>query len=325
MRILITGGAGFIGSHLVATMMKDERVEMVRVLDNLSTGSLNNISAFIDHPNFEFINGDIREYEVCLEACQNMDLVCHQAALGSVPRSILNPFDTHQVNSTGTLNIFKASVENNIKRVVFASSSSVYGDSTDSPKTENNLGNCLSPYAVSKRSTELYAKAFSECFDFKYIGLRYFNVFGPRQDANSNYAAVIPLFIKQVLENESVIIHGDGLQSRDFTYVNNVVQANMLALFSESSGTNKIYNIACNQNVTVLDLFKYIQASCQSDLQATFQEERKGDIKHSLADISLAKKYLAYDPQYSWSQGLDETLAWFKKHHVDKTSAAIKS
>lgn len=234
MRILVTGGAGFIGSNLAAQLLKDKRVSFVRVLDNLSTGYRENISALLNHPGFEFMEGDIRDYATCLKACSDIDLVSHQAALGSVPRSINDPLTTNDVNITGTLNIFSAAKEKNIKRVVYAASSSTYGDHPGLPKQEDHIGRPLSPYAVTKYVNELYAQVFADLYIMEFIGLRYFNIFGPQQSPKGPYAAVIPLFAEALLNNKPPTINGDGSHSRDFTYVDNAVQANILSLFTTS-------------------------------------------------------------------------------------------
>jgi UDP-N-acetylglucosamine 4-epimerase len=245
MRILVTGGAGFIGSNLVKHLLELDQVSKVRVLDNLATGALKNIEAFERNPRFEFLQGDIRDYDVCLNACEGIDLISHQAALGSVPRSINDPLTTNNVNIAGTLHIFTAAKEKDIKRVVYAASSSTYGDHPGLPKTEKRIGNPLSPYAVTKYVNELYAQVFANVYGLELIGLRYFNVFGPGQNPAGAYAAVIPLFVKAVLNNEPPVINGDGQHSRDFTFVENAVQANVLALFTNrKEAVNQVYNIA---------------------------------------------------------------------------------
>ncbi|MBK8818703.1 MAG: NAD-dependent epimerase/dehydratase family protein, partial [Saprospiraceae bacterium] len=257
--ILVTGGAGFIGSNLVGALLADDRVKKVRVLDNLATGFRKNLSEFEDHPKFEFLEGDIRNFETCLKACEGMDLVSHQAALGSVPRSIKDPLTTHEVNITGTLNIFQAALQQGVKRVVFAASSSTYGDSPGLPKVEDKIGKPLSPYAVTKYVNELYADVFARTDGIEYIGLRYFNVFGPKQDPNGAYAAVIPLFFKAALEKKAPNINGDGTNSRDFTFVDNAVEANILSLFTDSKeAVNQIYNVACGERTSLNQLWDMI-------------------------------------------------------------------
>ncbi|MBA4196786.1 MAG: LPS biosynthesis protein WbpP [Chitinophaga sp.] len=315
MKILVTGGAGFIGSNLVEALLNDSRVELVRVLDNLATGSKNNIQSFFSNPRFEFVEGDIRNYETCIEVCNGVDLISHQAALGSVPRSINDPLTTNAVNITGTLNVFTAAKEAKIKRVVYAASSSTYGDHPGLPKVEDKIGNPLSPYAVTKYVNELYAKVYANTYGLQLIGLRYFNVFGPKQSPNGPYAAVIPLFIQSLLNNEAPFINGDGSHSRDFTFVSNAVQANMKALFTENKeAINQVYNIACGEQTTLLQLFNYLKNITQSNSNVVLREERKGDVKHSLADISKAKALLNYQPEITVEQGLQQTVDWYKNN-----------
>ncbi len=314
MRILITGGAGFIGSNLAETLLNDERVNMVRVLDNLATGSLKNIEELTANPKFHFIEADIRDYESCLHACDGIDLVTHQAALGSVPRSIADPITTNEVNITGTVNIFTAAKEKKIKRIVYAASSSTYGDHPDLPKLEEKIGNPLSPYAVTKYVMELYAKVYASLYNMQFIGLRYFNIFGPKQNPQGPYAAVIPLFVKGLLENKAPQINGDGSHSRDFTYVDNAVQANILSLFTDNpAAINQVYNIACGHQTSLLELFNYLKKEASSDLRPVHGPERAGDVKYSLADISKAKKLLGYEPLISVEEGMKKTFNWYKK------------
>jgi UDP-N-acetylglucosamine/UDP-N-acetylgalactosamine 4-epimerase len=316
MRILVTGGAGFIGSNLVGRLLEREEVENVRVLDNLSTGSVKNIEEFETNPKFEFVQGDIRDYEMCLKVCEGIDLISHQAALGSVPRSINDPLTTNAVNITGTLNIFTAAKETRVKRVVYAASSSTYGDHPGLPKTEDKIGNPLSPYAVTKYVNELYASVYASTYGLETIGLRYFNVFGPKQNPAGPYAAVIPLFIKAVLDNEPPTINGDGEHSRDFTYVANAVLANELALFTESrQAVNQVYNVAIGEQTSLNQLFEMIKEVAGSDLAPKYGEERKGDVKHSLADISKGKMLLGYDPEVSIKEGLKIAFEWYRKRH----------
>ena len=256
MRILVTGGAGFIGANLVERLLQNPAVEIVRVLDNLATGSLKNIEDFQQNPKFEFLEGDIRSYETCLQVCDGIGLISHQAALGSVPRSINDPLTTNDVNVTGTLNIFTAAKEKGSKRIVYAASSSTYGDHPGLPKVEDKIGNPLSPYAVTKYVNELYARVYASLYGLELIGLRYFNIFGPRQNPAGAYAAVIPLFVNAVLNNEPPTINGDGEHTRDFTYVSNAVQANELALFTQNKdAVNKVYNIACGEQTSLNELF----------------------------------------------------------------------
>lgn len=313
MRILVTGGAGFIGSNLVAALLKDKRVSFVRVLDNLATGSLANLEEFKKDERFEFFEGDIRSFENCLQACDGIDLISHQAALGSVPRSINDPLTTNEVNITGTLNIFTAAKEKNIKRVVYAASSSTYGDHPGLPKIEDKIGKPLSPYAVTKYVNELYAKVYASLYDMGFIGLRYFNIFGPKQNPAGPYAAVIPLFAEAILNDKPPTINGDGLHSRDFTFVDNAVQANILSLFVDNSdAVNEVYNIACGHQTSLNELFEGLKKEAGSSLQPLYGPERKGDVKHSLADISKAMLLLGYKPAVSVEEGLGKTFQWYK-------------
>ena len=316
MRILVTGGAGFIGSNLVGHLLQNSEVELVRVLDNLATGSEKNIEEFQQHPKFEFINGDIRDYQTCLDACKGINAISHQAALGSVPRSINDPLTSNEVNVTGTLNIFTAAKENSIKRIVYAASSSTYGDHPGLPKIEDKIGNPLSPYAVTKYVNELYARVYANLYGLELIGLRYFNIFGPKQNPAGPYAAVIPLFAKAVLNNEPPTINGDGEHSRDFTYVANAVQANELALFTQNNeAVNQVYNIACGEQTSLNELFTELKSIAGSDLAPIYGPERRGDVKHSLADITKAKTLLGYHPSVTIKQGLKPTFEWYRKGH----------
>ncbi|HMT72895.1 MAG TPA: SDR family oxidoreductase [Chitinophagaceae bacterium] len=312
MIVLITGGAGFIGSNLTESLLKDDRVTGVRVLDNLSTGSLDNIKEFRTNPKFQFIEGDIRDYNTCLEACRGVHLISHQAALGSVPRSIADPVTTNDVNIGGTVNVFTAAKECEIKRVVYAASSSTYGDHQGLPKVEDKTGNPLSPYAVTKLVNELYAQVYARLFDMEFVGLRYFNVFGPRQNPNGPYAAVIPLFIQGLLTNTPPVINGNGSHSRDFTYVDNAVLANTLALFTDRpSAVNQVYNVACGDQTTLTELFYALRMEAGSSLEPDFGPERTGDIKHSLADISKATTLLGYEVKVPVLTGLRQTWKWY--------------
>lgn len=315
MRILVTGGAGFIGSNLVAQLLRDKRVSFVRVLDNLSTGYRENISALFNHPGFEFMEGDIRDDAACLKACSDIDLISHQAALGSVPRSINDPLTTNGVNITGTLNIFSAAKEKNIKRVVYAASSSTYGDHPGLPKQEDKIGRPLSPYAVTKYVNELYAAVFADLYKMEFIGLRYFNIFGPQQSPNGPYAAVIPLFAAALLNNKPPTINGDGSHSRDFTYVDNAVQANILSLFTvNDKAINQVYNIACGHQTSLTQLFEVMKKEAGSSLQPIHGPERAGDVKHSMADISKARQLLGYEVKLSVEEGLRLTFQWYKDY-----------
>ncbi|MBK5272779.1 MAG: SDR family oxidoreductase [Bacteroidia bacterium] len=314
MRILVTGGAGFIGSNLVSALLQEERITHVKVLDNLATGNTANIKEFISNKKFQFIEADIRDYNACLNCCDDIDLISHQAALGSVPRSINDPLTTNEVNITGTLNIFTAAKEKKIKRVVYAASSSTYGDHPDLPKVEDKIGKPLSPYAVTKYVNELYAQVYASLYGMEIIGLRYFNIFGPKQNPQGPYAAVIPLFIKGILENKSPLINGDGSHSRDFTYVENAVQANILSLLtSKPEAINEVYNIACGHQTSLIQLFNYLKLEAGSSLEAMHGPERVGDVKHSLADITKAQSLLGYDPGISVEEGLKKTFRWYKQ------------
>jgi UDP-N-acetylglucosamine/UDP-N-acetylgalactosamine 4-epimerase len=313
MKILVTGGAGFIGSNLAEALLQDERVQLVRVLDNLATGFRDNIAHLSANPSFEFMEGDIRDYDTCLRACEGMDLISHQAALGSVPRSINDPLTTNAVNITGTLNVFTAAKEKKIKRVVYAASSSTYGDHPGLPKVEDKIGNPLSPYAVTKLVNELYARVYADLYNMQFIGLRYFNIFGPRQSPGGAYAAVIPLFAQAIIDHKSPVINGDGEHSRDFTFVGNAVQANIRALFTDNAAAvNQVYNIACGEQTTLNQLFQFLKNVSGSTLESTHGPERRGDVKHSLADISKAISLLGYQPDVSVQDGLEKTFAWYK-------------
>lgn len=316
MRILVTGGAGFIGSNLVEALLQDERVTLIRVLDNLSTGLLKNIEPFLSHPKLDWMQGDIRDWDTCVKACQGIDAISHQAALGSVPRSINDPITTNAVNISGALNIFTAAQQVGIQKIVYAASSSTYGDSKILPKQEDNIGKPLSPYAVTKLVNELYADVFHKTYGVNFIGLRYFNIFGPKQNPNGAYAAVIPLFAKAVLNNEAPYINGDGEQSRDFTFVSNAVQANLKALLNQNPDAwNQVYNIACGEQHTVNQLFDTLKSFTPNlTLTPIYRENRIGDVRDSLADISKAKKLLNYQPEITLSGGLKIALDWYKQN-----------
>lgn len=315
MRILVTGGAGFIGSNLAAALLKDSRVGAVRVLDNLSTGSKENLEALFPDGRFEWMEGDIRDYDTCLKACNDVQAISHQAALGSVPRSIADPLTTNAVNITGTLNVFTAAKESGIKRIVYAASSSTYGDHPALPKKEENIGNPLSPYAVTKYVNELYAGVYAALYGLEPIGLRYFNIFGPRQNPRGPYAAVIPLFVKALLNNEAPVINGDGQHSRDFTFVDNAVAANIQALFAANkAAVNQVYNIACGAQTSLLELFNLLKTAAGSALMPDFGPARAGDVRHSLADISKAKELLGYDPLVPVNEGLMQTFEWYRSN-----------
>jgi len=315
MHVLVTGGAGFIGSNLVGRLLEDKRISIVSVLDNLATGLQQNINELSGNKKFRFVEGDIRDFETCLQACEGVDVISHQAALGSVPRSISDPLTTNNVNITGTLNIFTAAKEKNVKRVVYAASSSTYGDHPGLPKVEDQIGKPLSPYAVTKYVNELYAQVYANLYKLDLIGLRYFNIFGPRQNPKGPYAAVIPLFLKALLENKPPVINGDGAHSRDFTFVDNAVQANIAAMFTDNAkAVNQVYNIACGQQTSLLELFNALKQQAKSSLDPVFGPERAGDVKHSLADISKAKNLLGYSPSVSVQEGLKITFDWYKNN-----------
>jgi UDP-N-acetylglucosamine 4-epimerase len=314
---LITGGAGFIGSNLVDYLIQNE-AKKVRVLDNLSTGYIKNIENHLNLPNFEFIEGDIRNLEDCQKACEGIDYVSHQAALGSVPRSINDPITTNEVNIAGFLNMLVAARDNGIKRMVYAASSSTYGDSKSLPKVEDVIGKPLSPYAVTKYVNELYADVFARLYHLDIIGLRYFNVFGPKQNPHGAYAAVIPLFINAILSNTSPTINGDGLQTRDFTYIDNALQANMKAFFTnDSNASNQVYNVAVGDRTFLKDVWETLCLISQKNIKANYGPSRLGDIKDSLADISKAQKLLNYQPKVKIKEGLEKTFEWFKTQKTE--------
>lgn len=309
-RILVTGGAGFIGSNLVEKLLN--MGYQVRVLDSLITGKMDNVTPFLNHPAYEFMEGDIRSLETCKKACEGVTAISHQAALGSVPRSILNPSATNEINIGGFVNVLQAANEAGIKRVVYASSSSVYGDEPNLPKVEQRIGKPLSPYAVTKLGNELYADVFARCYGMELIGFRYFNVFGPRQDPFGEYAAVMPLFIKSLLADEAPFINGDGQQTRDFTYVDNAVQANVLGLTtSNPEALNQVYNVAFGERFSIQQMYDAICKELGKDIKAQYRAPRAGDIRDSLADISKAKHLLGYQPTHSFEQGLPLTVAYF--------------
>jgi len=304
---LVTGGAGFIGSHLVEELIR--RGERVRVLDNFLTGKRENLMPFLGA--IELIEGDIRDYETCLRAANGVDYVLHQAALPSVPRSIQDPQTTDSINTRGTLNMLLASARSRVKRLVFASSSSVYGDEEELPMREGKEGNPLSPYAVSKLVGEKYCRLFYSLYRLPTVSLRYFNIFGPRQDPSSQYAAVIPNFITLVLQGKSPRVFGDGEQSRDFTHVANVVEANLLAAESGEQAAGEAFNIACAERVTVNSLIAQIMDITGSRVQAVYEPPRSGDIKHSYADISKAGRLIGYQPRVGFREGLNRTVSWY--------------
>jgi len=311
-KVLVTGGAGFIGSHICDYLL--ENGYSVRVLDNLATGDKNNIMHNSNNPNFEFMYGDISNLETVRTALQDIDMICHQAALGSVPRSVSNPLSSHNTNVNGFFNILLGAKEKNIKRIVYASSSSVYGDHPELPKQEHKIGKQLSPYAITKYIDELYARNFTELYGLECIGLRYFNVFGPRQNPNGAYAAVIPKFISALKNNQQPVINGDGNYSRDFTYVKNIVMANYLALTTENTNCyGTIFNIGAGGRITIKEMFDSIKQILNSDIEPIFGEPRIGDISHSNADISKAKEYLNYNPIIDFIEGIKLTIDYYSK------------
>jgi UDP-N-acetylglucosamine/UDP-N-acetyl-alpha-D-glucosaminouronate 4-epimerase len=314
--ILITGGAGFIGSNLCEYFLGKEY--KVICLDNFSTGFRHNIEHLLSNLNFTLIEGDIRDYATCLKSLDGVDYVLHQAALGSVPRSIQDPITTNEVNVTGFLNMLHASQESGIKRFIYAASSSTYGDSESLPKIEDTIGKPLSPYAITKYVNELYADVFSKTYGMETIGLRYFNVFGRKQNPNGAYAAVIPKFVMQLMQHESPIVNGDGNYSRDFTYIDNVIQMNELAMTTRNTeAINTVYNTAFGDRTTLNDLIHYLKEYLSEfdseikNIKVVHGPNRMGDIPHSLASVDKAKKLLQYNPQFSISQGLKEAVKWY--------------
>lgn len=310
---LVTGGAGFIGSHIVEYLLK-HGAGKVRVLDNLSTGFQKNLDLFKSYENFEFIEGDIRDYATCQKACEGIDYVSHQAALGSVPRSVKDPVTSNEVNVSGFVNVITAAKNSGVKTFVYASSSSIYGDESNLPKVEERVGNPLSPYAVTKKTNELYANVFHELYNMNVVGLRYFNVFGPRQDPDGPYAAVIPLFVSGIINQTPVYINGDGEQTRDFTFVDNAVQANVRGMLTDNGAAfGEAYNVAVGENFSVNFLYNAIREMLSLQHEATYREPREGDIRNSLADISKAKNLLGYEPTQRFMEGLKQTVTFFKE------------
>ncbi len=309
---LVTGGAGFIGSNLCEAILK--LGHRVRCLDDLSTGKQENIDLFLDDPNYEFIRGDIKDYDTCLRACEGVSYVLNQAAWGSVPRSIEMPLFYCANNIQGTLNMLEAARQNGVKRFVYASSSSVYGDETHLPKQEGREGNLLSPYALTKRCDEEWAKQYTLHYGLETIGLRYFNVFGRRQDPNGAYAAVIPKFLKQLLHGETPTINGDGRQSRDFTYIENVIEANLKACLAPSEAAGQAFNIAYGGREYLIDIYYGLTRALGVVIEPHFGPDRAGDIKHSNADISKARRLLGYDPDWSFDRGIQAAIAWYKEN-----------
>lgn len=309
---LVTGGAGFIGSNLCEALLN--LGYRVRCLDDLSTGKQENVDIFKNDNKYDFILGDIKKIDICLDACDGVDYVLHQAAWGSVPRSIEQPIFYCENNIVGTLNMLEAARQKSVKKFVYASSSSVYGDEPKLPKKEGREGNLLSPYAVSKRANEEWAKQYARHYGLDTYGLRYFNVFGRRQDPYSAYAAVIPKFIKQLLNGEAPTIYGDGKQSRDFTYIENVIEANLKACLASHESAGEIFNIAFGGREQLLDIYYGLTEALGVSIEPIFGPERAGDIKHSNADISKAKTILGYDPEWSFERGIKEAIEWYKEN-----------
>jgi len=323
-KILVTGGAGFIGSNLVDYFLENNNI--VTVLDNLITGKEENINQHYNNKNFTFIKGDIRDLDTCQKATQGIEYVFHQAALGSVPRSINDPITTNEINITGFLNMLIASRDAKVNRFIYAASSSTYGDSKKLPKVEDEIGKPLSPYAVTKYVNELYANVFANLYGLEIIGLRYFNVFGKRQDPNGAYAAAIPLFVKQLVNGEQPTINGDGSITRDFTYIKNVVQINELAALTEhKEAVNQVYNVAFGENINLNTLLEILKAnlskynSAIKNIEVIHGKNRIGDIQDSLANINKAKTLLDYNPKYSVKQGLEEAIEWYWNSFKEKT------
>ncbi len=309
---LVTGGAGFIGSNLCEAIL--DMGYTVRCLDNLSTGKKQNMDGFINNPRFTFIEGDIRDLDTCMKACEGVDFVLNQAAWGSVPRSIEMPLLYEDINIGGTLNMMEAARQQGVKKFVYASSSSVYGDEPNLPKKEGREGNLLSPYALTKRVDEEYGKLYKKLYGLDTYGMRYFNVFGRRQDPDGAYAAVIPKFIKQLLRGEIPTINGDGKQSRDFTYIENVIEANLKACLAPSEAAGEAFNVAYGGREYLIDIYYGLTKALEKDVEPNFGPDRAGDIKHSNADISKAKELLGYDPEYSFERGIALAIEWYKEN-----------
>lgn len=309
---LVTGGAGFVGSNLCEAILN--MGYKVRCLDDLSTGKYENIESFLENPNFTFIKGDIKDLDTCMQATQGVDYVLNQAAWGSVPRSLEMPVFYCYNNTVGTLNMLEASRQNGVKKFVYASSSSVYGDEPNLPKKEGREGNLLSPYALTKQSNELWAQQYTRYYGLDTYGLRYFNVFGRRQDPYGAYAAVIPKFIKQLMADETPTINGDGKQSRDFTYIENVIEANLKACLASHEAAGEAFNIAYGGREYLIDIYYALTKALGKDIEPIFGPDRKGDIKHSNADISKAREMLGYEPEYNFERGLNEAIAWYREN-----------
>lgn len=309
---LVTGGAGFIGSNLCEAVLK--KGCRVRCLDNLSTGRLRNIDVLINHPDFTFIHGDIRDYETCKKACEGVDYVLHQAALGSVPRSISEPLLYEEVNIKGTLNMMEAARVNKVRKFIYASSSAVYGDDPSLPKMEGKEGNPISPYAITKLANEKYGFLYHMLYGLDTYGLRYFNVFGKRQDPEGAYAAVIPKFVSLLLKDETPVIYGDGMQSRDFTYIGNVIEANFRACQAPKEAAGQVYNIAFGETNRLIDIYRELCSILGKDIEPMYEPQRMGDIRHSHADISKAKTWLGYSPEWNFRQGIKAAIKWYEEN-----------
>jgi UDP-N-acetylglucosamine/UDP-N-acetylgalactosamine 4-epimerase len=313
---LVTGAAGFIGSHLVEYLLKYKAGKVIG-LDDLSTGYLKNIEPFTGNNSFEFIKGDIRDINTCQNVCRNIDIIFHEAALGSVPRSVKEPIVTNEVNIDGFLNMLVAAKDNKVKKFIYASSSSTYGDSLKLPKVEDEIGKPLSPYAATKYMNELYGDVFSKLYGIKTIGLRYFNVFGPRQNTKGAYAAVIPLFVTSIIEDLSLTMDGDGEQTRDFTFIENIVQINIKAAFAEDDNAfNQIYNAAVGDRTSLNELINILKSISASETKTIYRESREGDVRDSFANISKAEKLLGYRPEIKIKEGLETTFYWFKNNQA---------
>lgn len=310
--VLVTGGAGFIGANIVEYLLK-YGVKKVRVIDNFLTGFRGNLEPFMENPAFEFFEGDISKIEDCHKACEGIDVITHQAAMGSVPRSVKEPHKTTLHNVNGFVNMVHAAHEAGIKRFVYASSSSVYGDEPNLPKKEERVGVPLSPYAITKWTNELFAHNFGELYGMEFIGFRYFNVFGPKQSPRGAYAAVIPLFVEACMQDKTVYINGDGLQTRDFTFIENVVQINIKALFSQNTeACNQVYNVGCGGRFSILELFEGVRDIIGVEKKAVHRDPREGDIRDSQADVSKAKQLLSYQPDFDFQTGLEMTVKYFQ-------------
>jgi len=309
---LVTGGAGFIGSNLCEAILSQGG--RVCCIDNLSTGKRENVEMFADNENYSFMESDIRNLDDCMAACDGVDYVLHQAAWGSVPRSVAMPLLYEEINIRGTLNMLEAARQTGVKRFVYASSSSVYGDSDKLPKIEGTEGKALSPYALTKKVNEEYAALYYKLYGLKTVGLRYFNVFGKRQDPSGDYAAVIPRFIKLLLEGKPPVINGDGRQSRDFTYIENVVEANLKSVYASDEALGKAFNIAFGGRESVQNVFDIIAGALNVGIKPVYGPERAGDVRHSHADIGKARRLLNYDPKYSFEDGIKQAIEWYRRN-----------